>query len=78
MCIPAPPLKINFSSSVAGTNGFIGNAFVLVAFRDAIKNSARVNLHHLPWNICSSQTTTSTEDFPTQLTCPDSRMSESC
>lgn len=51
---------------------------VLVAFRDAIKNKARVNLRHLPYIFCSSQTTTSMEDFPTQLTWPDNLISESC
>lgn len=74
----SPPAKISFSSSVLGTNGFTTNDFVFVALRDAIKNRARVSLRQRPCAFCSSHTTTSTDDFPTQLTWPDRRMSESC
>lgn len=66
-----------FSSLVAGTSSLTANDLVFVAFLDAIKNKARVNLRHWPWNFCSNQTTTSTDDFPTQLAWPDNRISES-
>lgn len=74
----SPPAKIAFSSSVAGTSSLTVRDLVFVAFRDAIRNSARVNFLHWPSNFCSNHTTTSTDDFPTQLACPDNRISESC
>lgn len=74
----SPPSKIFCSSALPGISGFTTAASWLVALRHAIKNSARVNLRHLPCKFCSSQTTTSTEVRPTQLTWPDKRISESC
>lgn len=76
-CVLSPPLYILFSSSFAGCNGFTIAAAVLVAFLQAMRNSARVILRHRSWIFCSSHTTISTDERPTQDTCPESRISES-
>lgn len=73
----SPPAIISFSSSLPGTNGLIAAASVFVAFLEAIKKRARVILRQRPCKNCSSQTTTSIDVRPTQLTCPDKRISES-
>lgn len=74
----SPPASMTFSSSVDGTSSLTANDLVFVAFRDAIRNKALVNLRHWPSDFCSNHTTTSTDDFPTQLAWPDNRISESC
>uniref|UniRef100_A0A1A9UD62 Uncharacterized protein n=1 Tax=Glossina austeni TaxID=7395 RepID=A0A1A9UD62_GLOAU len=55
--------------------GLTGAAPVLVALRAAIKNKARVILHHEPFSFCSSHTTISIELLPTHEACPDIRIS---